>query len=428
MSKNGIDLPWFEKYRPKSTKNMVGFDHNIKTLKSFLENFDKKVQMGTLSSKERAVMLEGPPGVGKTTVVYALAHDLGYSVVEMNASDFRTEEQINKKLGDSVSSTNLMAFMEMGDDYKRNMRKKIILIDEVDGISGRSDKGGLSALLKVIDKTKNPIIMTCNFYDTKFKPLYDKADKIKCAVLRKPSIIKILKKIVKNEKLNIDEKSLSMIADNSGGDLRSAINDLQGVAQGIQVLDGKDVETMDMHRDIQEKIFSFLNNLYNEKTLLGAKIIASNTDFDYNLLHKIMYSNLENFVTDSKDISTALMNIAYADVVMGRIKKDMDFSSLPYYFDLVSGGVVLSVDYPNLSGYKRFIFPRYFGSRLKFAEDPVAIELQKCFTVSKHDVIMKILPQIKQLIDKCPKGKSKELMEKISEEFGLSSRDFKKYL
>jgi len=93
------NIPWIEKYRPKSIKEMIGFESSIITkIKNFLENFENKIMSGKLSTKERAILLEGPPGVGKTTIVYAIANDLGYSVVELNASDTRTEEAINKKL------------------------------------------------------------------------------------------------------------------------------------------------------------------------------------------------------------------------------------------------------------------------------------------------------------------------------------------
>ncbi|MBD3352354.1 MAG: AAA family ATPase, partial [Candidatus Lokiarchaeota archaeon] len=366
--------------------------------------------------------------IGKTTVVYAVANDLGYDVIEMNASDARTESEIKKKLGESISSTNLMAFMKSPEEMKRRRRKKIIFIDEVDGISGRSDRGGLSTLLDMLKKTKIPIIMASNFYNSKFRTLYNNTNKIKCNGLKKPSIMNLLKRIVREEDLEIDSKTIEIIADNSCGDLRSAINDLQAIAQGHLDLQEGNIEEFDMHRDVQEKMYSFIKTMFQTKTVKGAKNVVDSADIDYNLLHQVVYSNLENFVTDSLDMTNALMNIAQADVIMGRIRKQMDFSTLPYYFDLISGGVVLSVDYPNLFGYKKFKFHRFLGGRSKFMDDPLADEIQEEFLISKRDILLDILPYMKDLIESYPRSEKRKFTEELAEEFGLTDRELNKYL
>jgi replication factor C large subunit len=422
------DIPWFEKYRPKTAKDMVGFENNIDQIHTFLENFKQKISNGTLGPNERAVLLEGPPGIGKTTVVYAIANDLGYNVVETNASDARTEAAIQKKLSQTVNSANLMSFMKPQKAEDSRDPKKIILIDEVDGISGQSDRGGLAALIKIIEKSHVPIIMTCNFYDTKFKALYDVSLKVKCGVLRGPSIIKILTRIAKAEKLNITEDIIKKITENSGGDLRSAINDLQGLSQGGSSIKISDVDGIDMHRDIQEKIYDFIMSMFKEKTVQGARDIASNTDLDYNIMHRVIFSNLPSFVQNLKDMARALTSLADADSLMGKIRSEMDYSMLPYYFDLVSAGVVFSVDSPNLFGFKKFMFPSLSSSRMKFAEEPIAEELQKRFNQSKHDVMMNIMTYIDDLIKNSPKTEESAIIERLANEFRVEPRELKKFL
>lgn len=381
-----------------------------------------------MTTKDRSVLLEGPPGVGKTTVVYAVANDLGYDVVEMNASDARTESDIKKTLNNSVNSTNLMSYMKPSKDGSKSRAKKIIFIDEVDGISGRSDRGGLSTLLKILDKTQNPIIMAANFYDSKFKSLYNKTTKIKCNALKKSSIKNLLQRIAKNEGLEVRTKTLYKIAENSGGDLRSAINDLQGMAQGMNTIDSDEVDSYDMHRDIQEKIFSFIETMFKEKTLYGARNVASNADLDYNILHNVMFSNLSSYVHDPIDKANALLNIAKADDVMGKIKKDMDFSHLPYFFDLISGGVVLSVKFPDVSGYKRFKFPRFSGRSSSALESDVVLQLQEQYHMARTQIVKEVLPFMKDLVNNYPRSKKKRVITGFADEFGLSARKFRKYL
>ncbi|MHA1820599.1 MAG: AAA family ATPase [Promethearchaeota archaeon] len=476
---NTSEIPWFEKYRPKSAKDMVGFDSIIKKIQQFLRNFEEKSgkikrapvkkaskkgskrRTGStgkelLSTKERAILLEGPPGVGKTSVVYAIANDLGYSVLELNASDVRTEAEINKKLYESVSTTNLMSFMPRKEktgastssksassssspsssSSKSNQssggggyrKKKLILIDEVDGISGQSDRGGLATLLKIIKITKNPIIMTCNFYDTKFKSLYDKVEKIKCNPLRTPSIIRVLKNIANKEGINIDEKVLKIIAENSAGDLRSAINDLQGLVQQSSPLSMEDINKVDLHRDVQEKIFTFIGNMFQQDTVLEAREVASNTDLDYNFLYKVIFSNIPNFITNLEDMQRAMKILAETDALLGKIKKKMDFSLLPYYFDLTSAGVVFSIRNPKLGGYKRFITPKYYSTGSSYNEDPLASALQSKYHWSKAESMHEVLPLIKRLISNADSETQSELLERFAEDFGLDVKAFKKYV
>ncbi len=415
------ELPWVEKYRPKSVREIKGFTTNIKKIKEFIANFESKQKMGKkLRSPEKAILLEGPPGIGKTTVVYALANDLGYSVVEMNASDVRTEKAIVETLLESISSTDLMSFIMP----EKKKRKKIILIDEGDGISGQSDRGGVKAIISLIKKTKNPIIMTCNFYSSKFRGLYEASTKIPCRSLRKVSIMKLLREIAHKENLSVEDTILEAIAENSGGDMRSALNDLQALAQGVF----SDIEFLDLHRDIQEKIFTFLQTMFEQKSLKNARDILSNIDFDYKILHKIIHANLRGLIDQTKDLHQVIMNLVDADTLMSRIMTRMDFSLLPYYFDFVSGGVILSVENRVSKASNKFKMPNLSSSQFKFANDSTLDELQKTFFKSKPEIANYILPQIGDILNLYDDSEKKGKLDALAEEFGISSSDLKKYI
>ena len=110
--------------------------------------------------KCRAALLYGPIGTGKTCSIYALAHELGYDILELNSSDIRNEAGISSFVGSAVGQQSLF------------FRPKIILIDEVDNISGVQDRGCVPALLKAIEKSTFPIILTANDpFEIKFNPL-----------------------------------------------------------------------------------------------------------------------------------------------------------------------------------------------------------------------------------------------------------------
>jgi len=150
--------PWVEKYRPKSIKEMalpkaklgrqrVDLAENlIEFINTFFEEIEKineknqKIRTFNRTATEKqqkeeislppekaAVLLEGQPGIGKTSIVYALANDLNMEVIETNASDTRTRDSLEAKLKETSKSRGIM-------DFISEKKKKLILIDEIDGI------------------------------------------------------------------------------------------------------------------------------------------------------------------------------------------------------------------------------------------------------------------------------------------------------
>ncbi|MHA1848930.1 MAG: AAA family ATPase, partial [Promethearchaeota archaeon] len=180
--------PWVEKYRPKSLKAVMGVDSKKKALIKFLNEFPKK----------RAAMLIGPPGVGKTTLVYAAARDRNLDIIEMNASDARSAEDIKKKIFESSKSRSISFFLG-GTTGKTT--GKIILIDEVDGIHGTEDRGGITMLLQIINSSEFPIVMTCNMWLSKLQSIYKISEMIKFQRVRKEAIINVLNNIIKQENI-----------------------------------------------------------------------------------------------------------------------------------------------------------------------------------------------------------------------------------
>jgi replication factor C large subunit len=131
---------------------LLGNEETVQAFKAWLKQW-------TLKKKpSKAFLLVGPPGVGKTTLARAGANDFQFRVVEMNASDIRTEKTIQHLLLPARTSTLL-------DSYSTNMRANLILMDEVDGVFGREDRGGLGAILSIIKNSPVPIVLTANNVD-----------------------------------------------------------------------------------------------------------------------------------------------------------------------------------------------------------------------------------------------------------------------
>jgi replication factor C large subunit len=209
--------PWIRKYSPKKINEVIAQDSVISLLKSFVENFKNQ--------KKKAVLVYGPSGIGKTSSIYALANELNLEIIEMNASDFRNKEQINSVAGAASQQMSLFG------------KSKLILIDELDGVAGRQDFGGIKAIENLIAETKFPLIMTANDpFDKKFSSVRKKTEMLQFKLLEVNDIYKILKNICDNENIKYQEDILKKIARRNGGDARAAVNDLQILAGSDKML------------------------------------------------------------------------------------------------------------------------------------------------------------------------------------------------
>ena len=276
--KKDKNIPWVEKYRPQTAKDLIGFEETVNKLKKFIDEFFKlqtkyrnlRKELKTISDpleirkkklklksfqvkmmRKKAILLIGPPGVGKTTIAYALANDYKMSVIELNASDVRTEDAVQNKLQETVKSTNLLSFT------KQKMTGKLILIDEVDGLHGQSDRGGVKALLRIINSSKYPLILTCNFRDKKLKTLFDLVESIEITRASPLDISKVLRKISKSENIEITEEQIKHLADESNGDYRSSINDLQALTQSTHRIEEDTLDNIILKEILKQK-FKFL--------------------------------------------------------------------------------------------------------------------------------------------------------------------------
>ena len=150
-------IPYTKKYQPVNCKDIVGQDKPLKELSLFITDFK--------AQKKKASLVYGPPGVGKTCCAYTLAKELDLEIIEVNASEFRNKEQINLKIGGAVNQQSLFS------------KGKLILVDEIDGLSGQKDRGGIQSITKLIEKSSFPMILTAtNPWGNKFNTLRRKCN------------------------------------------------------------------------------------------------------------------------------------------------------------------------------------------------------------------------------------------------------------
>lgn len=108
----------------------------------------------------KAALLSGPPGVGKTTTATLVARELGFDVVEFNASDTRSKRLLKEEVSELLSNKSLYGYFSGTKDAVT--MKHVLLMDEVDGMAGNEDRGGMQELIALIRDSSVPVICMCN--------------------------------------------------------------------------------------------------------------------------------------------------------------------------------------------------------------------------------------------------------------------------
>lgn len=319
-------IPWIIKYRPKRISEVVNQEQAKKAIIDWLNrwpNVDKK-----------ALLLYGPPGTGKTSLVEAIANELGYELIELNASDNRRKEDIERIVLRAATTRSLI----------KASRKRIILLDEVDGIATKEDAGGLEAILRLISTAAEPIIMTANDpWDQKLKPLREVCEMILFKKLTKTEIKGFLQMICTKERIECEDKALDYIAERAEGDMRAAINDLEALGRGKSRVTLNEARILLRPRDKERDPFETLRMLFSANYAWQAKAVLNQSQLDYEQLKLWLEENIPYQLHDLEDIARAYEALSRADVYLGRIVRTGDWDLLSYAIDLMTAGVSFAV-------------------------------------------------------------------------------------
>ncbi|MDR0797107.1 MAG: replication factor C large subunit [Nitrososphaerota archaeon] len=294
---------WVEKYRPTTIKEVIGNEEAKILFTEWIEN---------KRPTKKAVLLYGPPGVGKTTLVNAAAKEYNFRIIEMNASDTRSEKAVNRIAAPATSFAGL-------DKFSSEIKGNMLFLDEVDGIAGNEDRGGVNAIIKIIENTRTPIIMAANDPDLeKLRPLKKICLVIKFQQTRIPLIIMALKKICEQEQITYEFEALEKIALNSQGDVRSAINDLQSLSEEGKSLTLQDTLALGL-RNRNISMDETVRGYFAAKTITEVTSLFYASDVEYDDLLMAISDNVARRYTDPGELAKAYDYLSQADVFRGRI-------------------------------------------------------------------------------------------------------------
>ncbi len=380
---------WTVKHKPQTLSAVVGNREAIEKFRSWVESWSKRVP------KKRAVFIYGPPGVGKTVCVEALAHDLNMELVEKNASDYRTAEMVQRFAGLASQYGTLFG------------GRRLVLLDELDGVTGTADRGGIRAVIAVAKDAQCPIVLIANnAYNPRFATLRRYCLLIEFKRPTTLQVVKHLKRVCAGEKIEAEERALKFIAERSGRDVRSAVNDLQALAQGRNRLTYENVAWLSS-RNRKEVIFSVMKTIFYSKSCAEAKRAVDIADVDPDMLFQWVYENAPYQLTHPSDLSKAMEALSQADLYRGRIRRTRNWKLMRYVYDFMTAGVAMAREKTRLSGWVPYRFPqriRWLGLTKgeRQMKSAIGMKIKRKCHVSSIVAVKEILPYIRIIFENNP--------------------------
>lgn len=324
-------IPWTEKYRVKSFDEIKGQNLAIEKVKLFLKSFPKK----------KALILHGSPGVGKTSLAYAIAIENDIEILELNASDLRNKQKIAEIIGPATQQKSL---------FKTS---KIILVDEVDGISASKDRGGLAELLGLIEKSAFPIVITANdIWDKKFNLLRARSDIVQLKDVDYKIISDILMNVCEKENVVVSKDLLTSISIKARGDIRAALNDLQILSK----MDTDELVKEVGERNRNQTIFTAMQYIF-KRAEINSEMISIFDDVNMPIDEIFLWIE-ENIPLEykSEELQKAFESLSLADVFRGRIYRQQHWRFMVYEYFLLGAGIAAAKKY-NRSGFTNYKKP-----------------------------------------------------------------------
>ena len=301
-------MMWSEKYRPQRFTDLLGNEDSRKFFLGWFEKWKK----GT-----KPLLLVGPPGSGKPTLANLAGKNFGYDMISLNASDVRNKKNIQEILQPVLGNQTVLG-------------KPMIFIDEVDGVHGRSDYGGVEALINILKEPTVPIILAANNDSS------DKMKKIKKVVktisLRPlpPRLLRLyLNMVLEKENANINPGRLFKLVSESNGDIRSMLNSAQALVTGFEPSTERTFESLDVEEGI--------NAFYKAQSIDEARAVLYSMRIDPREKISAFYSSIITSNISNSEMEKFLQVISEADMLYGRIMKTQEWRLLRYLDSILLG-------------------------------------------------------------------------------------------
>ncbi|KAJ2225538.1 DNA replication factor C complex subunit Rfc1 [Coemansia sp. RSA 1722] len=378
---------WTDKYKPTKLKELCGHKTSAMEIMKWLSWWAE----GGIPEK-RAVLISGPPGIGKTTTAHLVAKLSGFDVFELNASETRSKNTLKDMLGAAISNRSVLEFdrraLKKLQDQQDNeddtdvissttvsgAKRLVIIMDEVDGMSG-GDRGGSTELIQLIKRTHVPIICICN--DRMSPKVRSLANYCEDMRFRRPTEQQMrarLNTIAFRENLKIEPNAISQLVKSTHNDIRQIINLMSSYALNkgsMSYMESKAYTKLNRKEVAMgpfDVIGKYLNGMENSSTSFSDKVDMYYSDFSIMPLfvQENYIDNRPGGTSNSADeldcLSRAADMIAEADVVENKLRGSQQWGLMPLHAVLSCVGPAFHVRGGHQGMYR---FPGWLGQNSK---------------------------------------------------------------
>ncbi|CAG4920757.1 unnamed protein product [Colias eurytheme] len=360
-------LMWVDKYKPTNIKQIIG-QHgeasNVKKLMNWLTKWyiNRKAKLAKPNPWAKnddggfykAALLSGPPGVGKTTTVSLVCKELGFDTVEFNASDTRSKNLIKEQITELLSTTSLSGYARGVTGKQAVTKKHVLVMDEVDGMAGNEDRGGLQELIGLIKSTSVPIICMCNDRNSeKMRSLVNYCYDLRFSRPRVDQIKAAMMSVCFKEGIKIPGDVLSQLITAAGQDVRQTLHLLSVWSADPQLADKEHLqkEAQKVKKDIKMGPWEAIRKVFSEEEHKTMSLNDRSDLFftDYSLAPLFVQENYLQVAPHcpKKEVldrlSKAADSLSIGDMVDARIRGNQAWSLLPIqamYSSVIPGQVM----------------------------------------------------------------------------------------
>src|SRR6478672_2943145 len=296
-------MMWSEKYRVKDVYQFIGNEQSRLEVLKWIKNWIK----GT-----KPILIMGPPGTGKTSFIISMANFFNYDIVELNASDFRNKANLESIIHPLLNNSSI---------FGKNL---LLFLDEVDGISGREDTGGLTFLISTLKDSNIPIIMAANSKNPKIKELIKSTKLVEFLPLSSFASYLLLQIVLAKEHKFLDMDQKLLLIEKSNGDARTLLNLAQSKLEGKY--------DPNMVNSAQLPIDECINLFFSVNDISEAKNVLNKSD--------ILYAIFSSIVANEKkisliDMAKILDELSKVDLYINKIYNKQNWHLLRYANDVL---------------------------------------------------------------------------------------------